>query len=191
MKIDLMTVKRLSAFIIYMLLVMMMLLSLGGCRLTKPQRKANKLIKKVERFKAKHPDAYNLVSVDTIIVPIRTEVKVKEFDTVEIDKVIQTFVTDTVLITDIRYKVLQSISNDTLYLDSVFIHARAWNDQNGLNGFIYSDSIPIKTEVLEVTKTVNTGVGKAWRTIALVLIVIFVVYIFITQFLPKILKTWP
>lgn len=188
MKVDLQIVKRLSVFIIYMLIMIAVILSCGGCRLTKDQRKANKIIKKIEKFKARYPNAYTLTQIDTVIVPIETEVKVKEFDTIKIDNIIKEMVTDTVLVPMIRYKVLNSLSGDTLYLDSMFIHARAWNAQNGLNGFIYSDSIPVSVERIEVTKTVKTGVGRAWRTIALILIVIFVVYITLTQVLPRVLK---
>ena len=63
---------------VFIIIMGILLWSLAGCTLTKQQRQSNRISKKIERMKYKHPEAFRdatteVVRIDTVIQEIEIQ----------------------------------------------------------------------------------------------------------------------
>ena len=179
---------------LFIIILGILLWSLAGCALTKQQRQSNRIVKKIERMKFKHPEAFKdatteVVRIDTLIerVEIAGELRI---DTVEITEILKEYITDTVLIPKIIVRFLQS-TRDTTSIDTLGIHL--WVAGTNVDFKVVRDSIYIEKEqevrtiTITNTEVVRRNFFNDWKFYLLVAIIIGV-FLLHKNIRPRILR---
>ncbi len=170
---------QIKAKALFIIVLGIILWSLAGCGLTKLQRQSNKVVKGIERYKIKYPEAWKdvtieVVRIDTLIerVEIVGELRI---DTVEITEILKEYITDTVLIPKIIIRFLQSTS-DTLSIDTLGV--ALWIAGTNVEFRVVRDSIyiekeqEVKTITITNTEVVRRNFFQDWKFFLLVAIII-------------------
>ena len=187
---------RTTAKALFIIILGIILWSLAGCTLTKQQRQSNRIVKKIERMKIKHPGAFRdatteTIRIDTFIheIEIRGEIEVVA-DSAAIDSLVALLVSafSSENIPDIPKTVRKAIIKqaplliniDSLEIDTLDIKARIWYDKRlrTLGYSFYRDSMHIKkekkVETVTITKTevVRRNFFQDWKFYLLIAVVI-------------------
>jgi hypothetical protein len=145
-----------------MLILIAILVSLGGCTLTKQQRKENRETKKAQKYYRKYLKKMGkletveaktgIVRIDTIILPKVVE-GATQIDTVKLDSIITQYITDTVEVETVR-RIIQDVYPDSIVINENGTHARIFLEPGNISWRIWSDTIFItKTDTVETFVT--------------------------------------
>lgn len=159
--------------------VLIILIVLSSCKLTKQQRVDNRVVKKIEKIKAKYPDSFKLattevVRIDTVIKEIRLEGKTV-FDTLEIETFLTEYLHDTVEVDKFITRFIET-AKDTIQVDTLGLHlwiegvSVIYKLQKDESHIIIEKKVDILT--IEETKVVTRVPWWFW--------VIFVAMVFVT-----------
>ncbi len=172
---------KILAKILFALALIAVIMWLAGCTLTKQQRQSNRIVKKIERMKVKHPEAFQdatteTVRIDTVIQKIELEGRIR-FDTIEVEKLVKKYVRDTVLVRHFISRFLE-VSKDTLQVDTLGLHL--WLSGSALTYKLTKDEAhiekeqDIKTVTITKTEVIRRGFWQDWRFYILICIFISV-----------------
>ena len=108
------------------LLMYVVILSLiTSCALTKQQRRDNRVAKKIEKIKLKHPDSFRNVTTETVrIDTLIKEVHIvgeTEFDTLRVTEYLTEFLHDTIEVNTFINRFIE-IAKDTIKVDTLGVH---------------------------------------------------------------------
>ena len=180
-----------------------LLWSLAGCTLTKQQRQSNRISKKIERMKFKHPEAFKdatteVVRIDTVIKEneIQREAEIT-VDSAAIDSLVILLKQALLYMEDSGYNVSEILTEiitdhakeliiiDSIKVDTLGIQLSVWynKDKSILEFNIRRDSIHIEKEkAIETITITKTAVVRAvwyrspWFWLLVGTIILFTVY---------------
>ena len=147
--------KKVCCFILMVVLFAIFMIGLSGCTLTRLERQSNRVAKKIERLKIKHPEAFEKattgeVRIDTVIKKVEVQGEGK-IDTVKVTGYLNKVVRDTVEVPKIIKRVLY-LTKDTIRRDTLGLHL--WITGSGINYRLRRDSIYISKKQKYKTVTV-------------------------------------
>ena len=165
-------------FVVAVALIMVSFLS--SCRLTKQQRTDNRVIKKIDKIKAKYPASFQNVTtvrVDTVLQEVKV-VGEGRVDTVKIESFITEFLFDTVNVPQFIDRFIE-VGSDTVKIDTLAIHL--WMSGVGLKYRLKKDLqyISHDVETINITKTefVNKIPFWIWLIIGGLIFLNLIIYI--------------
>lgn len=139
-----------------------LLISSPGCTLTKDQRQANRMAKKIETWKVRYPEAWekagmDVIKIDTVIKEIQLE-GIQKIDTIRLKEVVRQYIRDTVQVEKFITQ-LEKVSRDTVQVDSLGLHVTIVG--SGIYYNILKDSTIIEAEkAVEKITIVKTEVVR-------------------------------
>ena len=143
-----------------------------SCVTTKQQREDNRVAKKIEKIKAKHPISFDNVTVETVrIDTIIKEIRVQGetiLDTIKVTEFLTEYLHDTIEVNNFINRFIK-IAKDTIQVDSLGIHLTI--EGVGVNYKLIQDEqhiIAIKDiETITITKTevINKTPWYIWTLI--------------------------
>ena len=104
-----------------------LLIIFTSCALTKQQRKDNRVAKKIEKIKLKHPDSFHRVTTETVrIDTVLQEVYIEgstQIDTLKVTEYLTEFLHDTVEVNLFITRFIE-VAKDSVSVDTLGIHLR-------------------------------------------------------------------
>lgn len=131
---------------------LIILVILSSCKLTKQQRADNRVVKKIEKIKAKHPDSFKnatteLVRIDTVIKEVKIAGETT-FDTIKVNNLLTEYLHDTVEVDRFITRFIE-VAKDTIQVDTLGLHL--WIEGVAVSYTLQKDEAHIISE-----KEINT-----------------------------------
>ena len=161
-------------------LLLVILIFFTSCTLTKQERVDNRVVKKIEKIKAKYPDSFKkattkLVRIDTLIQEVNIQGE-SRLDTIEVEILLTEYLHDTVRVDRFINRFIEA-TKDTLQIDTLGLHlwiagvAVRYTLRKDEAHIVKEDSVEILG--IQETKLVTRIPWWIWALLTAAIVVIF------------------